>query len=274
MTVPAIAMNSGRTIPQLGFGVYRVDAAETQRVVETAIEIGYRHFDGARIYGNEEGLGRGIAVSGLPREEFFVTTKLWKDDQGYAPARDAIDRSLERLGLDHVDLYLIHWPHPALGLAGETWRAFEDIADRGLARSIGVSNFRVEDLDALRATQRAVPAVDQIELHPRLQQRELRAELDARGIVTESWGPLGHASYSVGDIPELVAIGDAHGKSAQQVTLRWLIQEGVVVFPKSSNPERMRANFAVFDFELTPEDLDVIRGLDRGARVGTDPGSW
>jgi 2,5-diketo-D-gluconate reductase A len=271
MEIPAITLNDGHSIPQLGFGLYRVTGPEAQRVVEAAIEVGYRHFDGAALYGNEVELGRAITGSGIPRDEFYVTTKLWRDHQGRTEPLAEIDRSLERLGLEHVDLYLIHWPHPRDARFLDTWFAFEEIKAAGKSRSIGVSNFRQEDLAILIAESSTTPAVNQVELHPRLQQRELRTFHDGLGIRTESWGPLGHAAYSVSEIPELVAIGAAHGKSPQQVVIRWLLQEGIIVFPKSSTPSRIAENFDVFGFELRDDEIATIRGLDRGQRVGNDP---
>jgi len=271
MAIPDITLNDGHTIPQLGFGIYRVTGPDAQRVVETAIEVGYRHFDGAALYDNEVELGRAIAASGIPREEFFVTTKLWRDHHGRTEPHAEIARSLDRLGFDYVDLYLIHWPHPTLGKYLDTWLAFEEIRDQGLARSIGVSNFRQEDLAVLVAESRTTPAVNQVELHPIFQQGELRTFHRGLGIATEAWGPLGHGTYSVSDIPSLVTIGEAHGKSPQQVVIRWLLQEGVIVFPKSSTASRIAENFDVFDFELSEDELTVIRGLDEGRRIGYDP---
>jgi len=273
MTVE-ITLNDGNTIPQLGFGLFKVDPDETQRVVEQALEVGYRHFDDAKIYGNEEGLGRAIAASGIPREELFITTKLWRDDQGRDKPAAAIDASLERLGLDHVDLYLIHWPHPGDGLANDTWLAFEELKAAGKARSIGVSNFRIEDLEGIAKVSATAPAVNQVELHPRFQQTELRAYQEPRGIRTEAWGPLGQGKYEVAELPGLVRVAEAHGVSPQQAILRWHLQEGRIVFPKSSHPERIRENFDVFGFELTDDEMNVLRGLDDGTRVSTDPASW
>ncbi len=278
MTVPQIALNDGNTIPQLGFGLYRVDADEAQRVVEIAIDAGYRHFDGAKLYRNEEGLGRAIAASGLPREAFYVTTKLWRDDQGRNAPNQAIDASLERLGLDYVDLYLIHWPHPSDGRALDTWHAFEDIKESGRARSIGVSNFRQIDLVQLVEHSGTVPAVNQVELHPRFQQGALRVFQERMGIRTEAWGPLGHGRYSVAELRDaagalsVAEIAAAHERSPAQVVIRWLLQEGVIVFPKSATESRIRENFEVFDFELTETELARIRALDDGTRVGSDPG--
>ncbi len=271
MTVPTITLNDGHTIPQLGFGLFKVDAAEAQRASELAIEAGYRHFDDAKIYGNEEGLGRAIAASGIPRSEFFVTTKLWRDDQGREAPKAAIDGSLQRLGLDYVDLYLIHWPHPGDGRANDTWLAFEEIQASGRARSIGLSNFRIEDIDSLLGVASVVPAVNQIELQPRFQQRELRAHQEPLGIRTEVWGPLGQGKYDVTALPGLSDIAAAHGVSPQQVIIRWHLQEGVIVFPKSTHEARIRENFDVFGFELSDAEMAVIRGFDDGTRVGTDP---
>lgn len=271
-TIPTLLLNSGHEIPQLGFGVFKVDVDETERVVSDAIEAGYRHFDGARIYGNEVGLGRAIAASGLPREAFFVTTKLWKDDQGRDTAGPALEASLERLGLDFVDLYLIHWPHPGLDRYVDTWLAFEELAARGLTRSIGVSNFRQEDLARVIEASSTVPAVNQIELHPLLQQPALREFGEALGIRTEAWGPLGQAKVDLAvEAPVLAEIAAAHGRTVAQVVLRWHLQEGRIVFPKTTSLARMRENLDIVDFALGDEELAAIRGVDQGRRLGTDP---
>lgn len=270
-SVPRISLNSGHEIPQLGLGLFKMAEDETQRVVEQALELGYRHLDGARIYGNEEAVGRGIRASSIPRDELFVTTKLWREEHGRQAPHTAIDEALERLGLDYVDLYLIHWPHPSMGLALDTWLALEEIAATGKARSIGVSNFREEDLAELVAGASTLPAVNQVEIHPRFQQRALRAVQEPLGIRTEGWGPLGQGKYELAELPALVEIAAAHGVSVPQVVLRWHLQEGVIVFPKSSRPERLRENLDVFGFELSAAQLERIRGLDDGLRVGRDP---
>lgn len=271
MRVPDIRLNSGHDIPQLGLGLYLVERDETQRLVEQAIEIGYRHFDGAKLYGNEAEIGAAIRASGLPREEFFVTTKLWRDEHGRQAPHAAIDGSLERLGLDYVDLYLIHWPHPDQGLALDTWLALEEVAASGRARSIGVSNFRMADLAELIAGSSTVPAVNQVEVHPRFRQRALREYQEPLGIRTEGWAPLGRGRYVLTEIPDLVEIAAAHGVSVPQAVLRWHLQEGVIVFPKSTSVNRIRENFEVFGFELTAEEVARIRGLDQELRVGRDP---
>ncbi len=268
---PRVQLNSGHTIPQLGFGVFQIDPAETEDVVSAALEVGYRHIDTAAVYGNEEGVGRAIAASGIPRDELFVTTKLFREDHGYESALAALPKSLERLGLDSVDLYLIHWPAPARNAYVESWRAMEEMAQQGLARTIGVCNFMEEHFDRLLAETDVVPAVNQIELHPAFQQRDMRAYQEPRGIVTESWGPLGQGKYPLEGLPGLAAIAQRHGKTIQQVTIRWHLQEGLVVFPKTVRRERMIENADVFDFELSPDEMAAIASVDRGQRVGADP---
>jgi 2,5-diketo-D-gluconate reductase A len=273
--VPEIALNDGTSIPQLGLGTYRLDDETAHRVVAEALEIGYRHIDTATIYKNEKGVGRAIRESGIPRDDLYITTKLWNGDQ--PKARDAISSSLDRLGLEHVDLYLIHWPAPERGTYIDAWRSLEQFKADGWATSIGVSNFLVEHLDALAAVSSTVPVLNQVELHPLLQQIELRAEHAKRGIATESWGPLGHGSVDLAvEAPILNGIAEAHGKSVAQVVLRWHIQEGLIVFPKTSHKERLLDNISLFDFELTADDMAGIRGCDRNQRVGTHPleGNW
>ena len=271
MTVPLIALNDGRTIPQLGFGVFKVDPDETERIVTDALEVGYRHIDTAAVYGNEAGVGRAIARSGIPREELFVTTKLWNSDQGTQSAFDAMESSLETLGLDHVDLYLIHWPRPDLDRYVESWLALERLRAEGRTRSIGVSNFHRPHLERIIAESGTVPAVDQVELHPAFQQRELRAFAEPLGIRTEAWGPLGQGKYDLFGEPAVQAAAAAHGVSPAQAVIRWHLQHGIIVFPKSNARERMAANFDVFGFELTIAEMAAIDALDRGQRVGSDP---
>ncbi len=271
MSVPTISLNDGHTIPQLGFGVFRVEPAETERVVSDALEVGYRHIDTAAAYGNEEGVGRAIAASGIPRSELFVTTKLWNSDQGTQSAFDAIDLSLERLGLESVDLYLIHWPRPDLDRYVESWHALERIRAAGKAASIGVSNFTPVHLERIIAESSTVPAVDQVELHPGFAQVPLRDYAREHGIAIESWGPLGQGKYDLFGMAPIAAAASAHSVTPAQVVIRWHLQHGLIVFPKSNSRERMAENFDVFGFELSAEELAAIDGLDRGMRVGADP---
>ncbi len=271
MPVPALTLNDGHTIPQLGFGVFRVDPDETERIVTDALEVGYRHIDTASFYGNEGGVGRAIQNSGIPRDEIFVTTKLWNSDQGTHPALDAIDLSLEKLGMDHVDLYLIHWPVPSRNLFVETWKAFEKIRDDGKATSIGVSNFRIPDLERLAAETETVPVLNQIELHPLFTQLPLREYGAAHGILTESWGPLGHAQVDLFGEGPIAAAAATHGVSPAQVILRWHLQNGLVVIPKSNSRERMAQNFDLFGFELTDDEVAAISALNRDHRSGGHP---
>lgn len=269
MPVQQITLNDGVTIPQLGFGVFQVDPATTQEVVENALAAGYRHLDTARIYGNEEGVGRALAASGLPRDEVFVTTKLWNSDQGRDTTRPALEASLERLGLDAVDLYLIHWPTPQRDLFLETWEVFEQVKADGLTRSIGVSNFRPEDLAKLADAGLATPSINQIELHPYLTQREMRSVHADAGIVTEAWSPL--AQGELLDDPALGTIAAKHEATVAQVVLAWHLAIGNVVIPKSVTPSRIAANLASAGLTLDADDVAAIEELDQGKRVGPDP---
>ncbi len=274
MTVPMIDLNDGNRIPQLGFGVFLVEPDETQRIVEQALEAGYRHIDTAAIYRNEEGVGRAIAASGLPREEIFVTTKLWNEDQGTDTPKRAIETSLKKLGLDYVDLYLIHWPTPQRNLYVESWQALERIADDGFARSIGVSNFHPEHLERIIAESDTVPAVNQVELHPVFQQRPLREVHARHGIATEAWAGLGQGRYDLFGMEPIQAAAKNHGVTPAQVAIRWHIQSGIIIFPKSSTPERIRENFDVFGFELTAEEMAAIDALDTNERLAADPNDF
>jgi 2,5-diketo-D-gluconate reductase A len=271
MTVPTITLNDGVEIPQLGFGVFRVDPAETERIVSVALEVGYRHLDTAAIYGNEVGVGKAIEASGIPRDELFITTKLWNSDQGTHSAFDAIDLSLEKLGLDYVDLYLIHWPTPARGLYLESWLALERIRADEKTRSIGVSNFQREHLEAVIAGSSTVPAVNQIELHPAFQQRDLVEFGAEHGIRTEAWGPLGQGKYDLFSMAPIASAAAAHGVTGAQVALRWHLQTGHIVFPKSNSRARIAENFDLFGFELTDAEMAAIDTLDAGNRVGGHP---
>lgn len=272
----SLTLNTGDVIPQLGVGVFKVDDEVCEQVVLDALEVGYRHIDTAMIYRNEGAVGRAIAKSGIPRDELFVTTKLWNSDQGSETAAQALQTSLDLLGLDQVDLYLIHWPAPLRDQFVETWLVLEDLHRAGLTKAIGVSNFQKEHLERVLEAGRIVPAVNQVELHPAFQQRELRAFQEPLGILTEAWGPLGQAKYDLSELPGLVDIAKAHGKSLAQVVLRWHLQEGIIIFPKSSKKERLQENLDVFDFELTSDDMAAIAAMDADRRVGTHPddGNW
>ena len=271
MTVPTITLNDGHTIPQLGFGVFLVDPQEAERIVSDALEVGYRHIDTAAIYKNEEGVGAAIAKSGIPRDELFITTKLWNDRHQKASAHAAIDESLNKLGLDHVDLYLTHWPTPGKDDYLEAWLALEEIKAAGKTRSIGVSNHQVEHLEKLLANSDTVPAVNQIELHPAFAQRELRTFGAEHGIHIESWGPLGQGKYDLFGEQAVAAAAEAHGVTPAQVVIRWHLQNGLIVFPKSNSRERIAQNFDVFGFELSADEIAAIDSLDSGKRVGSHP---
>ncbi|OKJ64953.1 oxidoreductase [Streptomyces sp. CB02009] len=267
--VPTVTLNNGVEIPQLGFGVFQVPDDETTAAVGHALQAGYRSLDTAAIYGNEAGVGRALADSGIDRGDLFVTTKLWNADQGYDSTLRAFDDSLTKLGLDHVDLYLIHWPTPARDLYVDTWRAIETLVADGRVRAAGVSNFQPAHLKRLLDSSDLVPAVNQIELHPALQQRELRELHTAHSIATEAWSPL--AQGAVLAEPAIADIAARHGRSPAQVVLRWHLQLGNVVIPKSVTPARIRENIDVFDFALSAEEMSALGGLDRGLRTGPDP---
>jgi 2,5-diketo-D-gluconate reductase A len=271
-SVPTLTLHDGVEIPQLGFGVFQVPPEKTQETVERALEAGYRHIDTAAAYRNERGVGAAIAAAGIPREQIFVTTKLWNASQGYEPALGAFEKSVARLGLDYVDLYLIHWPVPSEGRALDTWRAFERIQLDGRARTIGVSNFRIEDLQMLEREAALLPTVNQIELHPHLHQTELREWHAERGIATEAWSPL--AQGDLLNNATVAAIASRHERTPAQVILRWHLQLGNVVIPKSATPSRIRENFALFDFELAEEDMTELAALDVGMRIGPDPATF
>jgi diketogulonate reductase-like aldo/keto reductase len=268
--VPTVRFNNGVEIPQIGFGVFQVPPDEVVDPVRTAIESGYRLIDTAAAYQNEEGVGKAIADSGVARDDLFITTKLWNADQGYDEAMRAFDVSLGKLGIDTVDLYLIHWPLPKRDRYVDTWKAFEKLYADGRARAIGVSNFTQRHLNRLFDETGVVPAINQIELHPKLPQEEMRSFHASHGIVTEAWSPIGQGKGLLED-PTLKSIADAVGKTPAQVVLRWHMQLGNVAIPKSVTPDRIQQNIEVFDFELSEGDLGAITALGSGERVGPDP---
>lgn len=269
---PPVELNDGNKMPQIGLGVWQAkDGDETRLAVRTAIDAGYRLIDTAMVYQNEESVGQGIRDSGVPRDELFVTTKLWNSDQGADMVRPALQASLQRLGLEHVDLYLIHWPTPARDLYVETWKEFERLKADGLIRSIGVSNFRIEDLERLKAETGTVPAVNQVELHPNFPQHELRDYATLNGIRIESWSPIGGSKGNLLQSPVLADIAARHGKTPAQIVIRWHLQSDLIVIPKSVHADRIRQNIDVFDFELSAQDMTAIDSLDTGTRVGPDP---
>ncbi|MZD57236.1 aldo/keto reductase [Streptomyces sp. SID5606] len=268
--VPPIILNNGVEMPQLGFGVWQVPDDEAETAVVQALEAGYRSIDTAAIYGNEEGTGKALAASGVAREDLFVTTKLWNSDQGYESTLRAFDASLAKLGLDYVDLYLIHWPMPAKERYVDTYKAFEKLLADGRVRAIGVSNFLPEHLERLTGETSVIPAVNQIELHPHLQQHASREFHAEQGIATEAWSPLG-SGKGILEIPAIVAIAQKHGRTPAQVVLRWHLQLGNVVIPKSVTPSRIKENIDVFGFTLDTEDLAAISALNEDRRLGSDP---
>ena len=267
--VPDVVLNNGVSMPQLGYGVFRVPDDDTERAVLAALDAGYRSIDTASLYGNETGVGRALSASGLARDHFFVTTKVWNDDQGYDSTLRAFDASLGRLGLEHVDLYLIHWPKPSLDRYVDTWRALEKLyADRRV-RAIGVSNFQPDHLRRLLDETDVVPAVNQVELHPDLQQEQLRRFHAEHGVVTEAWSPLGQGLAL--RHPVVAELAHRHGRTPAQVVLRWHLQLGNVVIPKSTTPSRIRENIGLFDFALADADMSALAALESGTRLGPDP---
>ncbi len=272
MTVPTIELNNGVTIPQLGFGVFLVPPEDTEDVVAQALDTGYRHIDTARAYQNEEGVGAAVAASDLSRDDVFITTKLWNNRQGHDSALDAFDASVKRLGVDVLDLYLIHWPAPQQDLYVDTWRAFEELQADGRVRAIGVSNFRVEDLQRLLDLGLTVPVVNQIELHPYLTQDELRAFHAEHQIVTEAWSPI--AKGNVLDDPVVTEIAATKDATPAQVVIAWHLALGNIVIPKSVKPERIAENFASTEVKLTDDEVGAISALDREERTGPDPAKF
>ena len=270
--IPTVTLNDDHTIPVLGLGVAELSPEETESAVATALEAGYRLIDTAAAYGNEEAVGRAVAASGLPREELFITTKLATEDQGFQSAQDAIKGSLERLGLDYLDLYLIHWPADKNGKYIDAWGGIMRSQADGYAKSIGVSNFTPEHLSNIIDLSFFTPAVNQIELHPLLNQAELRAVHEEHSIVTEAYSPLGVGKLL--ENPAITTVAAAHGKSPAQVLIRWSLQLGNVVIPRSSNPARIAENAEVFDFELTPEQMGSLNGLDDGTRFRPNPETY
>ena len=270
-SVPVLALNDGHTIPQLGFGVFKIPPAETERAVAVALEVGYRHIDTAEMYGNEEGVGQAVRGSGLDRGDVFVTSKLNNGFHRPDDARVAFDGTLKTLGFDYVDLFLIHWPLPTLygGDFVSTWRTLEEFHADGRARSIGVSNFQVHHLKRLAAETETVPAVNQVEAHPYLTNEEVRAYDREHAIATEPWSPI--AKGRLLNDPTITAVADRVGRTPAQVTLRWHIQRGDIVFPKSTTPSRIRENLEIFDFELSEDDMAAISALNRGEEGRTGP---
>jgi 2,5-diketo-D-gluconate reductase A len=273
-STPTLTFNDGRTIPQLGYGVWQVADDVAEKVVRQAFEAGFRHVDTARIYGNEAGVGRAIASSGLRPEELFITTQLWNADQGYESTLAAFEESMDRLGLETLDLYLIHWMQPKQDKFVDTWKALIELQKRGRVRSIGVSNFTVEGLQRLIDETGVVPAIHQIELHPYFSQRELREFGAAQGILTQAWSPLGQGGELLAD-PTVTGTAAKHQATPAQVVIAWHLAIGNVVIPKSVTESRIRENFAALDFALDSEDLEALNGLDRSAqgegRIGSDP---
>lgn len=265
-----VTLNNGVKMPQLGYGVFKVPEEEVYEAVLTALKAGYRSIDTAMVYQNEAGVGRAIRDSGIPREEIFLTTKVWNKDQGYEETLAAFESSLAKLGVDYVDLYLIHWPMPKTDRYVETWKALEKLYAEKKTRAIGVSNFHVPHLERLLAETEIVPAVNQIELHPYLSQQEIRDYCEAHGIIVEAWSPLMKGRDALSD-PVITSIAESHGKTPAQVILRWHLEHGIVAIPKSVTPHRIAENIDVFDFSLTTDEISRIDALNRNERTGSNP---
>lgn len=270
MSVPVLKMNDGNTIPQLGYGVWKISDEDAEGSVLQALKTGYRHIDTAKIYNNEGGVGRGIAASDIAREKIFITTKVWNSDQGYDETLKAFDESAKRLGVKTIDMYLIHWPMPVRDQFVETWKALIRLRQENRVRSIGVCNFRIADLERLIKETGVAPAVNQVELHPQFQQKELRIFHEKNNILTEAWAPLGRGLFF--DDPLLQSIAEEHSKTVAQIVLRWHMELGTIAIPKSQSATRMAENFDIFDFKLTASDHDKIASLDKiDGRMGPNP---
>lgn len=269
ISIPNITLNNGVTIPQLGFGVFQVPDEQTTKVVLEALKAGYRSIDTAAVYGNEGGVGKALAQTDIPREQLFITSKVWNSDQGYESTLKAFDETMSKLGLDYLDMYLIHWPTPEKKLYVETWKALEELYAQKKVRVIGVSNFQPGHLEDLINQSSVTPAVNQVEVHPAMQNRNVIAADREFGIATEAWSPLAKGEV-LGEKP-IQDIADKYGKTPAQVVIRWHLQEGRIVIPKSVTPARIAENLDVFDFQLTAEDMKSIDGLERGYRTGPHP---
>lgn len=271
-TMLMATLNNGQQLPRLGLGVYKVQQDIADSLIVKAIETGYRRIDTAAFYDNELEVGAGVRKSGIPREEVFVTTKIWKDGQGRANTADAIEESLDRLKLEYIDMLLIHWPHPSMDLYAETWEVFGEYLATGRVRGIGVSNFEPEHIQRLIDTSDVVPAINQVELNPSFQQPALRAFNTEHGIHTEAWSPIARGRDN--EHPTIAGLARKHGKSPAQVILRWHIQLGNLVIPKTVNPDRLLENISIFDFELDQDDMTAIAAMETGVRTGLDPNNW
>ncbi len=273
MTIPTVKLNNGVEMPQIGFGVFQVPDAETTAAVTAALEAGYRSIDTAAAYQNEAGVGQALASSGIAREDLFITTKLWNADQGYDQTLAAFERSRKLLGLDYLDLYLIHWPAPELGKYADSWRALEKLSSDGVVRAIGVSNFEPAHLSELTATASVVPAVNQVELHPYLIQPEVRAYGNEHGIATEAWSPLAKGGSLLSE-PLVEQLAKTHDRTPAQIVLRWHLQLGNIIIPKSVTPSRIAENLNILDFTLTADDVTTLSTLDRDERTGPNPNTF